>query len=39
MFIGSATIENGCATIQSGLSKGDIAIVKIGEKSIKVILN
>ena len=39
MFIGSTTIENGCASIQSGLSKGDIAIVKIGEKSIKVILN
>ena len=39
MFIGSATIENGCATIRSGLSKGDIAIVKIGEKSIKVIVD
>ena len=39
MFIGSTTIENGCATIQSGLSKGDIAIIKIAEKSIKVILN
>ena len=34
MFIGSTTIENGCATIQSGLSKGDIAIIKIAEKSI-----
>ena len=39
MFIGSTTIENGCASIQSGLSKGDIAIIKIAEKSIKVILN
>ena len=39
MYIGSTTIENGCATIQSGLSKGDIAIVKIGEKSIKVIID
>ena len=39
MFIGSTTIENGCASIQSGLSKGNIAIIKIGEKSIKVILN
>ena len=39
MYIGSTTIENGCATIQSGLSKGDIAIIKIAEKSIKVILN
>ena len=39
MFIESTTIENGCATIESGLSKGDIAIVKIGEKSIKVIID
>ena len=39
MYIGSTTIENGCASIQSGLSKGDIAIIKIAEKSIKVILN
>ena len=39
MYVGSATIENGCASIQSGLSKGDIAIIKIAEKSIKVILN
>ena len=39
MYIGSTTIENGCATIQSGLSKGNIAIVKIGEKSIKVIID
>ena len=39
MFIESTTIENGCATIESGLSKGDIAIVKIGEKSIKIIID
>ena len=39
MCIGSTTIENGCATIESGLSKGDIAIIKIAEKSIKIILN
>ena len=39
MYIGSTTIENSTATIESGLSKGDIAIVKIAEKSIKVILN
>ena len=38
-IIRSTTIENGCATIESGLSKGDIAIIKIAEKSIKVILN
>ena len=39
MYIGNTTIENGTATIESGLSKGDIAIIKIAEKSIKVILN
>ena len=39
MFIESTIIENGCATIDSGLSKGDIAIVKIGEKSIKIIID
>ena len=39
MYIGSTTIENGYATIESGLSKGDIAIIKIAEKSIKLILN
>ena len=39
VYIGNTTIENGCATIESGLSKGDIAIIKIAEKSIKVILN
>ena len=39
MYIGSTTIENGCATIRSGLSKGNIAIIKIAEKSIKVIID
>ena len=39
MFIESTTIENGCATIESGLSKGDVAIVKIGEKSIKIVID
>ena len=38
-LVGKATITNGNATVQSGLSKGSIAIVKIGEKSVKVILN
>ena len=38
MLIGSTTIENGCATIQSGLSKGNIAIIKIGEKSVKIVV-
>ena len=38
-LIGTTTIANGNATIQTGLTKGSIAIVKIGEKSVKVILN
>ena len=38
-LVGATTIENGSASIQSGLSKGTIAIVKIGNKSVKVILN
>ena len=38
-LIDETTIENGNATVQSDLSKGSIAIVKIGNKSIKVILN
>ena len=38
-FIGTTTIVNGNATIQTGLTKGSVAIVKIGEKSVKVILN
>lgn len=35
-LIGTATIENGTATIATGLSKGAVAIIKIGEKSIKI---
>ena len=38
-LIDETTIENGNATVQSDLSKGSIAIVKIGNKSVKVILN
>ena len=38
-LVGKATITNGNATVQTTLSKGSIAIVKIGEKSVKVILN
>ena len=37
--IGTAVIVNGSATIQSGLSKGSIAIVKIGNKSVKVVVD
>lgn len=38
VLIGTTTIENGAATIATGLSKGTIAVVKIGEKSLKVII-
>ena len=38
VFVGTTTIENGSATIATGLSKGAIAIVKIGEKNVKVII-
>ena len=39
VFIETATIENGNAIVQTGLSKGSVAIVKIGEKSVKVIVD
>ena len=39
MLIGTTTIDNGTATIATGLSKGTVAIVKIAEKSIKVAVN
>ena len=38
-LIGTTTIENGAATVTTGLSKGSVAIVKIGNKSIKVIVD
>lgn len=38
VFAGTANIENGTATISTGLSKGSIAIVKIGKNSVKVIV-
>ena len=38
-LIGTTTIDNGTATIATGLSKGTVAIVKIAEKSIKVIID
>ena len=37
--LGTAVIANGSATIQSGLSKGSVAIVKIGDKSVKVVVD
>ena len=38
-LIGTTTIDNGVATIATGLSKGSVAIVKIAGKSIKVIID
>ena len=38
-LVGSAAITNGSATIQSGLSKGSIVIVKIGAKSVKIVVD
>ena len=38
VIIGSATIENGTATVNTELEKGSIAIVNITGKSIKVIV-
>ena len=35
---GSAVSQNSCATISTSMQQGDIAIVKIGERSIKVVL-
>ena len=38
-FIDEAIIENCNAIVQTGLSKGSVAIVKIGNKSVKVIVD
>ena len=35
---GSAVSENGSATINTTLQPGNVAIVKIGEKSVKIIM-
>ena len=39
VLVAATTIENGAATVTTGLSKGSVAIVKIGNKSIKVIVD
>ena len=39
VLIDTTTIDNGMATIATGLSKGTVAIVKIADKSIKVIID
>lgn len=36
--VGAATMSSGTATINTNLQHGDIAIVKIGEKSVKVMM-
>ena len=38
-LVGAAAITNGSATIQGGLSKGSVAIVKIGAKSVKIVVD
>jgi hypothetical protein len=38
-LVGAAAITNGSSTIQSGLSKGSVAIVKIGDKSVKIVVD
>ena len=38
-LIATTTIENGTAIVATGLSKGTVAIVKIAEKSIKVVID
>ena len=38
-LIATTAIVNGAATVSTGLSKGTVAIVKIGNKSIKVIVD
>ncbi len=38
-LIATATIENSFAAVATGMSKGTVAIVKIGEKSVKVAVN
>ena len=35
---GSAVSQNSCATISTSMQQGDIAIIKIGERSIKVVI-
>lgn len=35
---GKAIIRNGCATVNTNLQPGSVAIVKIGEKSVKVVV-
>ena len=38
-LVGAVAITNGSATVQSGLSKGSVAIVKTGAKSVKVVVD
>lgn len=36
--LGSAIVKNGLATISTKLGKGSVAIIKIGEKSVKIVM-
>ena len=37
-LIYESVIENGNATVHTGLERGSVAVVKIGEKSVKVVV-
>ena len=36
--VGTAVSQNGAATVNTTLQSGSVAIVKVGEKSIKVVM-
>ena len=38
-LMGSGTISGGLATISTSLGAGTVAIVKIGQKAVKVVMN
>ena len=37
-LLGNATVQNGQATISTKLGKGSVAIVKLGEKAVKIVM-
>ena len=37
-LLGNATVNNGLATVSTTLDKGSVAIVKVGNKSVKVVM-
>lgn len=38
LSFGSATVKNGEAMISTSIQSGDIAVVKVGNKSVKVLM-